>query len=134
MENDKLESIMSVLLSPAAKEEGEETISDSDCDFVCVSPDSVDNYGNEIQISNDLDEFDDDDSEYEAWVDDTYSCYDEGNKVDSLARKLLSIASTIMDDDYRYYSDEARQLETLVSDLEDLVGELEDAAEDYSTF
>ena len=133
MEDNKLEAVMAALLAPAVSEK-EEYTNDEDCGFVSSDPDRVDEYGNER--NEDEYEYDDydEDSEYENWVNDTYSCYDEGRQVEDLASKLQTIAETIQDDDYRYCMDEANRVEDLVNELEDLINKLDDAANNYSTF
>lgn len=138
MEDNKLEAVMAALLAPAVSEK-EEYTNDEDCGFVSSDPDRVDEYGNERNEDEfddyDYDDYDyDEDSEYDNWVDDTYSCYDEGRQVEELASRLQTIAETIQNDDYRYRIDEANRVEDLVNDLEDLINKLDDAANNYSTF
>ena len=138
MESNKLETVMAALLTPAVPDK-EEYKNDEDCGFVNADPDRVDSYGNERRdydhaYYSDNEEDDDVDSVYEDWVGDTNSCYDEGRRIEDLARKLLNIAETIQDDNYRYYENEADRLEELADELDNLVDRIEESANDYSTF
>ena len=130
MESNKLETVMAALLTPAVPDK-EEYKNDEDCRFVNADPDRVDSYGNERR---DYDDDEDVDSVYEDWVNDTYSCYDEGRRIEDLAKKLLNIAEVIQDDNYRYYENASGRLEELTDELDNLVDRINEAAYDYSTF
>ena len=84
-------------------------------------------------IDHDYDD-EDDYSDYDQWIDDTYSADDLTGQISDMEDMLDEVRSVFNDTDCRYYPEEYSNLETALEQAMEAVRELKNRAEDYSTY
>ena len=123
--NEDLTKITEALFNIKATNEEEPTPSDEECGFVFESdPDRYDDY-------------EDEDSEYDQWIEDTSWLGDGTTEMEMLQTALSNLddAVTYMkDDEHRYYDSEYNSLYDALKELEVLAERVKLFAEDYSTY
>lgn len=123
-----LTAISNALFAPVVQEEAPAA---EDSGIVDVDPDDYDTLGRET------DEYDDEDSEYDEWIENTYYVgdgYDEYDEIKEALDRIDTALNYMDDEDHRYYGNEHNVLVSVIEKLTAVSKELESAAGDYSTF
>lgn len=121
-----LTAISNALFAPVVQEE---TPAAEDSGIVDVDPDDYDTLGRET------DEYDDEDSEYDEWIENTYYMDDEASLLKELMDKLDDTITCLDDEDHRFYDADYRRINDMINHLSDKIKELYNYVENnYSTY
>ena len=121
-----LTAISNALFAPVVQEEAPAA---EDSGIVDVDPDDYDTLGRET------DEYDDEDSEYDEWIENTTYMEDEASLLKGLMDKLDDTICCLDDEDHRFYNEDYHRINDMVNHLSDKINELHDYVSDnYSTY
>ena len=121
-----LTAINNALFAPVVQEEAPAA---EDSGIVDVDPDDYDTLGRET------DEYDDEDSEYDEWIENTYYMDDEADLLEDLKGNLEYAMNLLSDEDHRFYDEDYRRINDMINHLSDKIKELYNYIENsYSTY
>ena len=121
-----LTAISNALFAPVVQEEAPAA---EDSGIVDVDPDDYDTLGRET------DEYDDEESEYDEWIENTYYMDDEAALLKELMDKLDDTITCLDDEDHRFYSEDYHRINDMINHLSDKIKELHNyVIGNYSTY
>ena len=121
-----LTAINNALFAPVIQEEAPAA---EDSGIVDVDPDDYDTLGRET------DEYDDEDSEYDEWIENTYYMDDEASLLKELMDKLDDTITCLDDEDHRFYNEDYHRINDMINHLSDKIKELHNyVIGNYSTY
>ena len=121
-----LTAISNALFAPVVQEEAPAA---EDSGIVDVDPDDYDTLGRET------DEYDDEDSEYDEWIENTYYMDDEASLLKELMDKLDDTITCLDDEDHRFYNEDYHRINDMINHLSDKIKELHNyVIGNYSTY